>query len=117
MLIVYLIVNVYILQGTCGTVDRVQDIMGSSPAAANSLCPIGKALTTIADVAQLKRHQRWSVSCKCACAVTAPVAPHMRIYNFHFTVDGILVVQHLLLPLYPRYKMESCWVSRSNSIW
>ena len=26
--------------------------------------------TTIADVAQLKRHQRWSVNCKCACAVT-----------------------------------------------
>ena len=30
-------------------------------------------LWSIADVAQLKRHQRWSVSSKCACAVTAPV--------------------------------------------
>ena len=27
----------------------------------------------IADVAQLKRHQRWGVGCGCACAVPAPV--------------------------------------------
>ena len=44
-------------------------------------CP---QLASIADVAQLKRHQRRSASCKCARAVT----PHMRIHNPHPTVDG-----------------------------
>ena len=27
--------------------------------------------------------------------------PHVRIYNLHFTVDGVWVVQHLLLTLRP----------------
>ena len=32
-----------------------------------------KIIVSIADVAQLKRHQRWGVGCGCACAVHAPV--------------------------------------------
>ena len=48
-------------------------------------------LSLIADVAQPERHQRWSVSCKCACAVTASVV------TAHAQLHGVWVVQHLLL--------------------
>ena len=37
-----------------------------------------------------------SYNSRCCTTKTQVRLPHMRIYNLHFTVDGVLVAQHLL---------------------